>query len=25
MGAAFVVNKRSSQGIYWAQVLGATR
>jgi uncharacterized protein YkwD len=24
MGAAFVVNKQSSQGIYWAQVFGAT-
>lgn len=25
MGAAFVVNKQSNQGIYWAQVFGATR
>jgi uncharacterized protein YkwD len=24
MGAAFVVNTESSQGIYWAQVFGAT-
>jgi uncharacterized protein YkwD len=24
MGAAFVVNNQSSQGIYWAQVFGAT-
>lgn len=25
MGSAFVVNKQSSQGIYWVQVFGATR
>jgi uncharacterized protein YkwD len=25
MGAAFVVNRQSSAGIYWAQVFGAAR